>query len=86
MIKLSNLRFEQNVAFKYGKPQARIVCDIEADFTDVKQLWFSVDNEYGGWLTDDVYDAFLVAMLYPAMYYGEDVEVCGNVTKSFIIT
>ena len=81
MIKLSNLRLEQDVAFKYGKPQARIVCDIEADFTDVKQLWFSVDNEYGGWLTDDVYDAFLVAMLYPAMYYGEDVEVCGNVTK-----
>lgn len=81
MIKLSNLRLEHNVPFKYGKPQARIVCDLEANFTKVKQFWFSVDNEYGDWLTDDVYDAFLVAMLYPAMYYGEDIEICGNVSK-----
>lgn len=65
MIKLSNLRLEHGVPFAYGKPQARIVCDMEARFTDVRQFWFSVDDEYGDWLTDDVYDAFLVAMLYP---------------------
>ena len=72
---------EHNVPFKYGKPQSRIVCDMEADFTDVKQFWFSVDDEYGTWLTDDVFDAFLVTMIYPAMYYGEDIEICGNVSK-----
>lgn len=81
MIKLSNLRLEHNIPFAYGKPQARIVCDLEAGFTDVKQFWFSVDDEYGDWLTDDVYDAFLVAMLYPAMCYGEDIEICGHVSK-----
>lgn len=81
MIQISNLRLERSVPFKYGNPQARIICDIKADFTDVRQLWFSVDDKYGDWLTEDVYDAFLVAMLYPAMYYGENIEVCGNVTK-----
>lgn len=81
MIKLSNLRLEHGVPFAYGKPQARIVCDMEAGFTDVRQFWFSVDDEYGDWLTCDVYDAFLVAMLYPAMFYGEDIEIGGNVSK-----
>lgn len=84
MIKLSNLRLEHGVPFAYGKPQARIVCDMEAGFTDVRQFWFSVDDEYGDWLTDDVYDAFLVAMLYPAMFYGEDIEVGGNVSKRIL--
>ena len=84
MIKLSNLRLEHGVPFAYGKPQARIVCDMEAGFTDVRQFWFSVDDEYGDWLTDDVYDAFLVAMLYPAMFYGEDIEVGGNVSKRLL--
>ena len=81
MIRLRNLRVEHNIPFTYGKPQARIVCDMEAGFTDVKQFWFSVDDEYGDWLTGDVYDAFLVAMLYPAMCYGEDIEISGNVSK-----
>ena len=81
MIRLRNLRVEHNIPFTYGKPQARIVCDMEAGFTDVKQFWFSVDGEYGDWLTSDVYDAFLVAMLYPAMCYGEDIEISGNVSK-----
>lgn len=80
-MRISNLRLERNVPFKYGKPQARIICDMEADFTDVNQIWFSVDDEYSEWLTDDVYDSFLVTLLYPAMYYGENIEICGNVSK-----
>ena len=74
MIRLSNLRLEHDVPFEYGKSQSRIICDLEADFTDVKSFWFSVDTEFGCWLTADVYDSFLVAMLYPAMYYGEDID------------
>lgn len=80
-MKISNLHLEKAVPFKYGNPQTRIVCDMEAGFTKVNQFWFSVDDKYGDWLTDDVYDAFLVALLYPAMYYGEDVEIRGNVSK-----
>lgn len=81
MIKLSNLHLEHDVPFAYGKPQARIVCDMEAGFTEVKNFWFSVDNEYGDWLTSDVYDAFLVSVLYSAISYGEDIEICGHVSK-----
>lgn len=38
MIKLSNLHLEHDVPFAYGKPQARIVCDMEAGFTEVKNF------------------------------------------------
>jgi len=80
-MKISNLRLEHSVPFKYGKPQARIICDLDAKFTSVREFWFSVDENYYEWLTTDVYDAFLVALLYPAMYYGEDIEIEGSVSK-----
>lgn len=83
-MKISNLRLERAVPFKYGKKQARIICDLEANFTDVKEIWFSVDDQYIEWLTNDVYDAFLVTLLYPAMYYGEDINISGNVSKKLV--
>jgi len=61
--------------------QTRVVCDLQAAFTDIKEVYFTVDEEYGDWLTTDVYDAFLVAMIYPALYYDEPIEIDGCVTK-----
>ena len=81
-MRVSNLRLEHNVPFKYGKLQSRIICDLDANFTNVKEFWFSVEERNSNWLTPDVYDAFLVALRYPAMCYGEDVIVEGNVTKN----
>ncbi len=76
MIIISNLRKETKGPF------VRIVCDIESDFSSVGELWFSVPHEYGDWLTDDVYDAFMLALLYPAMYYKEDeIVVNGMVSE-----
>lgn len=37
-------------------------------------LWFRVPKEYGKYLTDEVADAFLVAMIYYAMASGSDIE------------
>ena len=76
MIRVSNLRKEQLPQTK----ECRIVCDIDCSFSTAKQLWFSVPDEFGDWLTDDVYDAFMVAMLFPAMYYKEVLEIDGNVS------
>lgn len=83
-MKIYNLHLEHNVNFKYGKPQARIICSIDAKFTDVREFWFSVNEEYASLLTPDSYDAFLVALLYPAMFYHEDIEIEGNVTKKLV--
>ena len=76
MVIVSNLRKELK------SETARIVCDVSCSFSETKALWFSVPVEYADWLTDDVYDAFMLAMLYPAMYYDEGIiEVKGNVSE-----
>lgn len=77
MIRVSNLRKELLAESK----ECRIVCDIDCSFSIAKQLWFSVPDEFGHWLTDDVYDAFLVAMLYPAMFYNQCIKIDGCVSK-----
>ena len=77
MIRVSNLRKEQLQESR----EWRIVCDIDCSFSTEKQLWFSVPEEFGDWLTDDVYDAFLVAMTFPAMYYKEELFVDGCVSE-----
>lgn len=73
-MKITNLRKE----IKNG--ECFLVSDLACSFTDQDCLWFSVPEQYADWLTDDVYDAFLVAALYPAMYYGEDIEIEGVVS------
>lgn len=74
-MKFYNLRIE-----KYdGK--AWLKADMECKFTPVKELWFNVPEEYADYLSDDIYDAILVAALYPAMFYGEAIEIEGCVTE-----
>lgn len=79
-MKISNLR-KVSVNSENGIMKIRVLCDIECSFCTSKTLWFEVDENRSSWLTTDVYDAFLVSALYPAMYYKEDIEVIGNVTK-----
>ena len=50
MIRVSNLRKEQLAQ----SGETRIVCDIDCGFSQSRQLWFSVPEQYGDWLTDDV--------------------------------
>ena len=74
-MKIYNLRIERKEGMSY------LICDMEAKFTDVKTVWYSVHQEYEDWLNTDVYDSFLIAALYPAMYYKEDIVIEGNVSE-----
>lgn len=74
-MKISNLRIERRDGHSY------LTVDINTRFSPhYDKLWFSVPSEYEDWLTDDVYDAFLVAALYPAMYYNEPIIIEGKVS------
>ena len=82
-MKLSNIRIED---FKEeGKEKSRLICDVECNFSEEKSVWFTVDKKYKDWLCTDVYDAFLMAMLYPAMYHSEDIEIDGAVSRKLLI-
>ncbi len=74
-MRLSNLRIERRDGMSF------LTCDMEAKFTDVKKVWYSVHQEHEDWLNIDVYDSFLIAALYPAMYYNEEITVNGNVSE-----
>ncbi|MEE1177890.1 MAG: hypothetical protein U0K71_12865, partial [Paludibacteraceae bacterium] len=73
-MKISNLRIERDDVFSY------LTVDVECEYTTNNKLWFSVPKEFDDYLTDDVYDTFMVAALYPAMYYHENIEIEGCVS------
>lgn len=75
MIVLSNLRLEERGDW------ACLVCDCKASFAREKELWYAVPKKYKFILAENVYDAFLVTMLYPAMYYKEDIVIEGYLTE-----
>lgn len=75
-MKISNIRIDR----KDGK--AFLTVDVSCKFSSSTRLWFCVDEQYASWLSDDVYDAFLVAAIWPAMCYHEDIEIDGPVSES----
>lgn len=82
-MKLSNIRIE---AYKEENVEkCRLICDVECGFSDETAVWFTVDKKYEDWLCADVYDAFLMAMLYPAMYHQEDIYIEGAVSRKLFI-
>jgi len=82
-MRLSNIRTEERGG------QTALVADVASekfrngDFAE-KTIWVSVPNEYGGYLAADRYDAFLLALLAPAMFYGDDIEIAGAVSKRLL--
>ena len=77
-MKLSNLHIERKDDFSY------LTIDVKCNYSSSTKLWISVPSEYEGWLSDDVYDAFLMASIYPAMYFNENVEIEGNVSSRLL--
>lgn len=73
-MKISNIRIEKQDNI------SRLVCDVDCAFSSSKHLWFEVDSLYENWLTDEVYDAFMVAAIYPCMFYNESLVIEGYVS------
>lgn len=82
-MKISNIRIEDFIEGSVEK--SRLICDVDCGFSNEKAMWFTVERKYKGWLCDDVYDAFLMALLYPAMYNQEDIEIDGAVSRKLLI-
>lgn len=75
MIELSNIRIEKTELI------SKLICDFKSDSFTEKSMWFSAPLSYGDIFADEVYDAFLVAILYPAMYYKEDIVIHGAMSQ-----
>lgn len=79
-MKLSNIRIENFI--EKGHEKTRLVCDVEnCPFSQSKQIYYVVPSEFRSWLADDVYDSFMVALLFPIMRNNDVLEIDGNVSK-----
>ena len=72
-----------------------VVSHVKDESQQIEQdIFYSVPNEYGQFLTDDVADAFVVGALLPAALYNEDIYVDApvseklyyNITNSVLFT
>ena len=77
-MKISNLRKENHGS------QSVLTADVESTKFGKNTIWASVPIEYENYFTTNRYDGFLVALLYPAMFYREDIEVDGAVSKRLL--
>lgn len=74
-MKISNLRIENRNKRSY------LTADVVCGFSKENTLWFSLEEHEGHMFSDDVYDAFMLAALFPCMYYNEPIEIKGAVSK-----
>ena len=58
---------------------------IESKNIGYERLWFSIPQDFKNSLSSHRMDGFLVGMLYPAMFYGEDIHVQGCVSEKLLI-
>lgn len=77
-MEISNLRKIQKDSKTY------LIVDINCKFSNKSELWFSIDSQYEEWFSDDTYDAFLIAAIYMAMYYNENIYIDGKVSKKVL--
>ena len=79
-MKLSNIRIEYFT--EKGVDKSRLICDVnDCSFSKSKHIYYIVPKEFSNWLSDDVYDSFMVALLFPIMRYNETLEIDGCVSK-----
>lgn len=62
--------------------KAFLVSNIQDEKSNVeKEYYFSVSENYGDYFCDEVADAFLVAMLIPAMFSGQNIKINAPVSE-----
>lgn len=65
----------------YKSNAVRLVSHIINDLQPYDEdIWFETTNEYGGYFCDEVCDAFVVAMLIPAVQSKQDIE-CDSISE-----
>lgn len=72
---LSNIRIIRNNNW------SQLICDIESSAFGNCNIYFEIPVEYEDFFSTQTYDCFLVALLYPAMFYKEEIVIKGAVSK-----
>lgn len=60
--------------------KVRVACNIK-NGAETRELWFETEAEHQAAIATDVCDAFLIALLVPAMLQGQDIAVRGALSS-----
>lgn len=80
MFELSNIRVEKKDCRSF------VVSDFRSNKFGDDTIWFSVPEKYESFLNTTSYNAFFVALIYPAMMLGEDICINGKVSKKLFFS
>ena len=75
---LENLRIEPK------ETTVKLVADVNSSYFGPQTIWAEIDKQYAQALTVENYNGFLVGLLYPAMYVGEDIHIKGSVSARLL--
>lgn len=78
MIEIKNLRLEE------GAEWTRLVVDVTAGrgvSLPETTMWFALPNENAEMFNVEAYDPFVLVSYYMGMYFGQDVKICGKMSK-----
>lgn len=62
------------------KKENQVIIDIESS-NSIKKLYFEVNNEYSDYLSNDLYDSFVVSLIPYAIKHNEDIIVDGFISS-----
>lgn len=71
----------KDIATRRANNRIVVFTRIESDHYGLDELWFSLPEKYNDYICDSQLDGFVIAMLYPAMKYGENIHVKGGISE-----
>lgn len=74
----------ENLRLVPAEKTTKLEADVQSEHFGKTTIWAEIDNQYAHALTSENYNGFLVALLCPAMYLGEDIHVKGVVSEKLL--
>ena len=74
----------ENLHVETKENTVKLIADVHSSYFGEKTVWAEIDEKYAHALTVENYNGFLVGLLYPAMYVGEDIHIKGSVSARLL--
>jgi len=74
----------ENLRLVPSEKTTKLEADLQSAHFGKTTIWAETDNRYAHALTAENYNGFLVGLLCPAMYFGEDIHIKGVVSQKLL--
>lgn len=74
----------ENLHLETKENTVKLMAEVHSVYFGEQIIWAEIDKKYAHALTTENYNGFLVGLLYPAMYLGEDIHIKGSVSAKLL--